>query len=44
MLLELLGEGDIVEIVETVNRVPKGVVVLLLDQKSVVGVIDSLDI
>ena len=44
VLLQLLGKGDIVEIVETVNRVPKGVVVFLLDQKSVVGIVDSLNI
>lgn len=44
MFLELLGEGDVVEVVETVDRVPKGVVIFFLDQKSIVCVIDGFDI
>ena len=44
MFLELLGEGDVIEVVEAVNRVPKGVVVFLLDQKGVVSIVDSFDV
>ena len=44
MLLELLREGDVVEVVETVDRVPKGVVIFFLDQKGIIGVVDSFDI
>ena len=44
VLLELLSEGDIIEIVEAVNRVPEGVVIFLLDQKRVVSVIDRLNV
>ena len=44
MLLELLGKGDIVEIVETVDRVPEGVVIFLFDQESVVCIVDSFNV
>ena len=44
MLLELLREGDVVEVVETVNRISKGIIVFFLDQKSIIGVVDSFDI
>lgn len=44
MLLELLGEGNVVEIVETVDRIPKGVVIFFLDQKGVVSIVDGFDV
>ena len=44
VLLKLLCERDVVEIVETINRVPEGVVVFLLDQKSVVCIVHSFDV
>ena len=44
VFLEQLCEGDVVEIVETVNRVPKGVVIFLLDQKGIIGVVDSFNV
>lgn len=44
VLLELLGEGDIVEVIEAVDRIPKGVVIFFLDQKSVVCIVDGFDV
>ena len=44
MLLELTSQLDVVEVVEAVDRVPQRLVVLLLDEKVVVGIVDSLDV
>ena len=40
-MLETLGKGDVVEVVEAIYRVTEGLVVLFLDKERVVCLVDS---
>ena len=44
MLLELASQLDVVEVVKAVNGIPQCLVVLLLNEQSVVGIVDSLNV
>ena len=43
-MLETLGKGNVVEVVEAIYRVTKGLVVLFLDKERVVCLVDSSDV
>ena len=44
VLLKLTCQLDVVEVVEAVDRVAQGLVVLLFNEQVVVGIVDCLDI
>jgi len=44
VLFQSLGEPDVVEIVEAIDRITESLVVLLLDQQIVVCIVDGLDV
>ena len=44
VMLETLGKGNVVEVVEAVDRVAEGLIVFLLDQQVVVRIVDGLDV
>ena len=43
-MLETLGKGDVVEVVEAIYRVTECLVVLLLDKERVVCLVNSSDV
>ena len=43
-MLETLGKGDVVEVVEAIYRVAEGLVVLFLNKERVVRLVDSSDV
>ena len=44
VLLKLASQLNVLEVVEAVDRVAKGLVVLLLDEQGVVRLVDRLDV
>ena len=44
VMLKTLGKGDVVEVVEAIYRVTKGLVILFLDEERVVCLVDSSDV
>ena len=44
VLLQPLRQADVVEVVEAVDRVPQGLVILLFDEKVVVDIVHRLDV
>jgi hypothetical protein len=44
VLLQLAGEFDVLEVVEAVNGVAKGLVVFLFNEQAVVCLVHSLDV
>ena len=44
VMLETLGKGDVVEVVEAIYRVTECLVVLLLDKERVVCLVNSSDV
>ena len=44
VLFKLTGKLDVVEVVEAVDRVAQGLVVLLFNEQVVVGIVHCLDI
>ena len=43
-MLETLGKGNVVEVVEAIYRVTEGLVVLFLNKERVVRLVDSSDV
>ena len=44
VMLKTLGKGDVVEVVEAIYRVTKGLVVLFLNQQIIISFVDSGDV
>ena len=44
VMLETLGKGNVVEVVEAIYRVTEGLVVLFLNKERVVRLVDSSDV